>query len=518
MRTIPLAILLVLTACSGGGGGGVPISTVGVAPDIVFCRADRENTHNASTIRTSTRRGLANEKIPDRAGRETNVRVNADGARIVFVRERRINTPSSREVYVSTADGSAGERRVTADNDDDRSPCWLDDTRILFSSDRESAGRRLWTMNEFGSELEVLWDDGLEQHDPDANEDFVVYSAYDALAESPRRTLWLYDRAGMSARQLTDGGTGTLDSSQLENPEPEDLVPGDFEPALSPDGTSVLFTRTIDPERRQLMRVTIADGAVVPLGDGTGEDRWPRWSPLGDAIFVARSRPAEGLEGLRLFELAADGTDPLLIFPDKRFEYPGFDALPAIGPRDTLEDVETVAVAEAEAETVGSGQAGNLTQLEEADGFVISILTGLFDLRDVAGLKLDVPLPAEEATDIARIDVSARVALNRNDGDTVVRMTLENFENGRNDTIVERTPAGTGLETYSFSVQSHAHIARDRHILLQIIGDLPEGERAELSVDQVTITVRKIVPPPPPAEESSDDEVETEGDGDPSGN
>ncbi|MCA8943346.1 MAG: PD40 domain-containing protein, partial [Planctomycetes bacterium] len=280
MRT-PCLVLCLLASCSGGGGG-TPIPSVNVPAELVVCRSERDSP-GQGTLRTATRRGLADKRLADAAGVESDVRIHPDGIRIVFARERRGNDADSREIFTGTVDGSALERRLTTNDDRDDSPCWNSDgTKILFSSNR-GGRRRIWSMALDGTDADPLFDDGSEQTDPDARGGLVVFSRWDLLDPTPRRTLWMFDEVALTAWPVTDGGVGTSSD-----------VPGDKDPAFSPDGAVVLFTRSTSDDAHRLMKLTVASGIVEPVGGADGDDRWPRWSPHGDSIFVARSRPDAG--------------------------------------------------------------------------------------------------------------------------------------------------------------------------------------------------------------------------------
>lgn len=472
---------LLTTGCGSGGGSSAPLQLPDVDPELVYCRARRDSPHRGTDIRTMTRRGLADQRaVPDRAGLESHVRVHPDGVQVVFSRERRSDDPSSSEIYTATLDGSGGEVRLTADGTADTTPCWADDgERVLFTSARDGTPK-LYTMTAIGSEVTALFDDGSEQHQPDAAGSLIVYSRLEPLTSSARRELWLLDTGSGVSIPITDGGTGT----SSEGPA------GDFQPAFSPDGRSILFSRSFADTRRQLMLLDLDARTLTAVTDGSTDDRQPRWSPTADALFFTRDDPAVGLEGARIYEAAPDGTGAALLLTDKRWDATGLDVLPTITARATRDAPVAADPDDFNAVVAfGSGTFGSLEVLDEPDGLGLSVFTGIFNRRDVAGLRIDVPLPTEDPLLIERIDLSVRVALSRVEGDTVIRLTLDNPVENRNDTILERTPTGTGLETFTISTQNLTYVNRSNALRFTVIGDLPEGDRAELLVDHLDVQV-----------------------------
>ena len=65
-------------------------------------------------ISLRSEQNLGTGRIADRAGLERRVRLHPDGVTVVFARQRQAGKPESRELFTSTLDGSAGERRAEA--------------------------------------------------------------------------------------------------------------------------------------------------------------------------------------------------------------------------------------------------------------------------------------------------------------------------------------------------------------------------------------------------------------------
>jgi len=67
-------------------------------------------------------------------------------------------------------------------------------------------------------------------------------------------------------------------------------------PAISPDGTRVVFSRDVGKVRKLFMTV-ISDGGEEPVTDGDHDDIQPAWSPAGDKLLFLRSRePGQRIE------------------------------------------------------------------------------------------------------------------------------------------------------------------------------------------------------------------------------
>jgi len=69
----------------------------------------------------------------------------------------------------------------------------------------------------------------------------------------------------------------------------EDGGLGDFDPAWSPDGRYIAFTR-LEANGRQIYLLDLSDGEQVRLSDGTGQDYQPAWDPSGQWLIYAGTR------------------------------------------------------------------------------------------------------------------------------------------------------------------------------------------------------------------------------------
>ena len=473
------ALLFLIVACNGGGGRAAPISGSGLPPELVYCRSQIGKEEAATDVFAATTFGLNAKNLGSRAGVELGARISPDKRRVAFVRERKAGDPTTRDLIVAMVDNSAEELRLTNDLFRDDSPCWAPDGQsLLFASTRAGASS-LWRIQADGSNLRQVT--GGEDYDPDwiAAGDLVVFTRVDRTQPQPRARLMLMAGNGSGERVLSTGGAGTSLTT----------VPGDFEGALSKDGKNALCSRVLADGVRKLMRIELATKVETFVGDGLGEDRWPRWAPAGDRIFCAQSRPLAGQPGLRLAVLGSDGKDAALLFPDKRYHYPGFDLMPDLGayvPPTTTQDLD---IAKAVL-TLGAGvpSGGTRRQIEVKDGLTYRLASQTFDSREISALRLLLGLGAPKPDAVRRVQVEVTASLSRVDPDSYFRISIRNATASRHDTVVEQSPGGTGLATWSFTLASLAHVDRDTQIELEIIGDWSPGARAELAIDAVRVT------------------------------
>ena len=468
LAALPLAFL---ASCAVEETPALAIEPTDLRTELVACRARIGSEHQATHIVHTAPQGLALNDLSARVGIETGVRIHPDGNRLVFALERRKDQPSSREIYTWSVDRSEPEVRLTGNNWVDEGPCWSPDgTSILFASG-PGIDRNLWRMDIDGQNLQQVTAGG-DDRNPDWHPNGVVFTRTDRTTQ-PSSRIFLTDAAGTQPIPLTDG-RGL----------------GDSEPAWSPDGKSIIFTRQFTADRRSLMHLTLGQTEPTELSDSEGIDRFPRWSPHGDGILVARSRPAAGLDGLRLYNVAADGSDPLLVFPDRRFAYLGFDTSPAMGTRDSNRLFAHRNLDTAGIDLVGFASQGNLNSVRAEDGSVLGVASVISNAREIAALLLTLDLEVVDPTRIAAIRIQVTAALTRSDPDSYLRIALGNVPEDRFDTVVELAPTNNDLGTYSFATSSLAHVDRDGRIRLEVIGDLSSGAQAELLVDHIAVGVR----------------------------
>lgn len=482
-RAAALWISLLAPACSdtlgGGGGGGdgssgLPIRSDGDAPELLYCRTRTESSSD-SQIRWATGRGLGEARVLDRTGIERDVRLHPDGNRFAFTREPQPGRAESREVYTGSLDGTVPLLRLTVNGQRDDAPTWSPDgSRIAFVSERLGQGPRLFVAGGDGSDARPLYDDGSDQEHPDWSPalDRIAFSR-SASGTGPK-SIWIVDADGRIAAPVTDGGGGT----------------GDRHPSFLPDGSGLVFVRELQPGVARVARVELASGEVTFLTDAVGDCARPRVSPTADRIVFAASRPAAGIEGLRLFTMRADGTDESILFGDLRYEFVGIDFLPATLPlpsdqtESVLADLTTASVRNG----LGRVARGSTDQLLAADEAVLGLSTAASGSREVAGLELEIPLPVDSARDVRALEIRVVATLSEPSPDAVVRVALANFEASRNDTIVERTPAGSNLMELTFRTTNLQHVSEDARVRIAVVGENGFEQPTELWIDAVFVS------------------------------
>jgi Tol biopolymer transport system component len=474
--TFPVAGLV---AACGGGQGSNPIGGAEVPPQLLACRARVDQSFQFAEIALRDERNLGTRRVGDRAGQERHARLHPDGNTVVFARERAVDDPSSREIFVSTLDGSRGEVRLTQNTGLDDEPCWSPDgSRILFTSDR-SGTAALWQMTAdggtpvaFATPLTGGADGEADWHRPS---DRIVWSRADA---SGRRSLWHAFGNGTSPQALTDGGAAVGDGF------------GDRAPTFTPDGQAVVFVRRLAPGTSVLARAELGTGAVTVLLAPAGEVGTPRVAPAADRVWFGLSEPGAGRSGFRLATMPIAGGTPTAVWPDERWTLTGLDLLPTlpalpVAAAPVLLDVEQAQVQIASASSV----FGARSQLTAEDGQEYALTTTTIDGREIAAINVRFDLPVPAATDVLELRVRLLARASRINGDSVLRSSIYNPVDERFDTVVELAPSSPSLQTLAFRTNSLRHVTKEKQLRLTVVADLAPGARADLFIDLVEVVL-----------------------------
>jgi len=224
------------------------------------------------------------------------LQLNSTGDTLVFSQKIDGNDNEHEEICTITVDGS-NFRRLTNNTVLDTYPCWSpDNSKIVFLSWRDTT-MDIYTMNADGSDVKKLYDSG--GHDGD------VHWLNDAIVFTRDSQIWIMDDDGTNARQVTNPPrVGEWGNAVLPF--------GDYDPKLSPDGTTIVFERMVDDKTRHgnyNIYTIREDGSQETALTDTGYTQGiANWSHSGDKLvyFVT----AMGEEGVfDIYVMNADGTD-----------------------------------------------------------------------------------------------------------------------------------------------------------------------------------------------------------------
>lgn len=481
-RGLPLAALLALlpAACSGGGDASSnPIGGVNVPPELLACRARIDSPHSFAEIVLRTVQNLGGNRIAERSGPERHVRVHPDGNTVVFARERTFERPDSREIFVSTIDGSRSELRLTVNNNLEDEPCWSPTgSTVLFTSDR-SGSKSLWKCDASGNNPGQFLTPPAGAKDGEADwcraTDRIVFSRADATG---KHSLWLVQGDGTGLVQLTDGGIAVGTDH------------GDRHPAFSPDGARIAFSRRLSADLAALYYVDTATGVVTLRYQPVGEADVPRWAPTADRVFFGLAEPTLGRATLRLASLPAASGDPVQLWPDNRWRLQSIEVLPALPALGTTAAPQVLDVTKAQIQiAAGTVQFASTAQLMSQDSDEFTVFTATSGNREIAGINCRFELPLPSAEDMAEVRIKATARVSRGDAGSVLRMSIYNPVDERFDTAFEQPVADTIAHTMTFTTTSLRHLTRERHLRITVIGDLPAGARSQLLVDHVEVTL-----------------------------
>ena len=161
----------------------------------------------------------------------------------------------------------------------------VDQTQLVVRCAGSDASSKLLVYTLDGEVVRELSPPHLRFDDPALAPDGVSL-AYWASDEEGRGGGALYvlpiDGSGIE-RRLTDPGTAK-----------------DADPAWSPDGSQLAFTRRSDSSDSDVYAVSATGGSARAVMAGPGVDQKPAWSPDGSSLLVVSNRAADGGVGRRL--------------------------------------------------------------------------------------------------------------------------------------------------------------------------------------------------------------------------
>jgi dipeptidyl aminopeptidase/acylaminoacyl peptidase len=197
--------------------------------------------------------------------------ISPDGRWLAFA-SGRDDPPGETSLWLAALRPAAHPRRLTSKGAIDTHPTWAPDSRsIIFASTRDASDYNLWRVSIDGGEPEQLTNLGGHETMPSAARDGTIYFA----SIVPR------ENGAIESRLMARRPDGSFDAITEG--------PADSSPAISPDGTTLVFSRP-SPNGRDadLWRMAATRGSpaeplvVLPQTDEGG----PAWSRDGRYIFA----------------------------------------------------------------------------------------------------------------------------------------------------------------------------------------------------------------------------------------
>jgi Tol biopolymer transport system component len=240
---------------------------------------------------------------------------------IVFAstRDHQGDGADSQEIYVMQADGS-GQTRLTENETAEAGPAWSPDGDSLLYARRPVA--------EPTTDQEAAFELALMRPDGSGARTLVEIGGLGWGALSPDGSSLAFTRCAIEERQL-DCEIWLAKADGTHARKLVDSRGRDVAPAWSPGGEKVAFTSDRDrngdcffPEcsgHNGEIYVMDADGShQTRVTDDPGDDSWPTWSPDGTRIAFAGLRDVQGGvdapdENYEIYVVDADGSDLLQI-------------------------------------------------------------------------------------------------------------------------------------------------------------------------------------------------------------
>ncbi len=233
---------------------------------------------------------LAATPVTTFPGFESFAELSPDGLRVAFA----WGGPEQDNVDIYVADLEGGEpRRLTTDPTGDAGPTWSPDgLRIAFAR---------YLPDRTCEVFEVPAEGGPERRLGSCGRNISGDLAWSPDGE------WL----AFSDRESTDVSYGIYLLSTVTGERRKLIAPdgqhwGDTEPAFSPDGRQVSFTRSVSMATQDVYRIAIDGGEPIPVTRDSRSIRGHAWTPDGEALVVSSRRT--GARGLWRFPL--DGGEP----------------------------------------------------------------------------------------------------------------------------------------------------------------------------------------------------------------
>jgi Tol biopolymer transport system component len=286
LRRWAIAAVLVLASCGGQGSpGSATLVASGPCPGaaaaalghsapakgIVFSGIGGDRLNHVYAVNAD---GTGLRQLTSAAVNDGVPQWSPDGTRVAFLREQP-NTRGYMQIFVMNSDGT-GVSRLTCPGTRDSRPAWSPDgSLIAFGRYETAGGDSIFVMKPDGSALHAVFKSGGHP------------AAIDSVAWSPDGKRFVFaDETGIAVVNVDGTGFKQLTAYNADMP--------DSEPAWSPDGRSIAFSRSVLPSSQgagadvQLWMMTAAGlNPHVFMARANCDLSGPAWSAHGTQMVYA---------------------------------------------------------------------------------------------------------------------------------------------------------------------------------------------------------------------------------------
>jgi Tol biopolymer transport system component len=274
--------------------------------------------------------------ISDDKREMTHARVSPDKTRVTFTRYNHVGGDGTAkedygyaetEIMLVNMDGSGLETIVPPKKDTlAANSCWAPDGKslIFISTDNPEHVPRLKQIDLETREIsDVPAPADRRTSDPHWEGDKVVFPVRD---DDDIARVWVMDADGENARQVTD-------PERPEDWKDSIIHFGDFDPKISPDGSTIAFMRYFGGEKWRVFVVDTGTGKEKDLSPDEGLDGLPEWSSDGKKILfrhINREKP----KTIGLYTMNPDGKDRKMVPLPRGYLYKHASFFPGEGSSD----------------------------------------------------------------------------------------------------------------------------------------------------------------------------------------
>lgn len=247
------------------------------------------------------------------AGEQTQPAFSPDGRYIAFVRTPEMDTDISRKIYLKQI-GSEAVTQLTSNDDQEFSPAWSPDGKQIAYLSRSATGLGIYIADRatrgpahkiYIPQQPSHWEQGALSWSPDGSS--LIFP--DHSGSEPNSSIYQLNVRTRVTHSITNPPAGWE---------------GDLNPAYSPDGKKIAFTRASETAVRDIYWISLADGKLHQLTHDRMNIDSLAWS--ADSSYVVFSSNRGGKYALWRMGLTKAEPQRLTVGTEDAFQ-------PAVGPR-----------------------------------------------------------------------------------------------------------------------------------------------------------------------------------------